>query len=274
MQDIFFVRFHEVTLLIYLLSISCYFYDFFKKNHKIRTSGFYTLGIVWLLQTISLSLYINMARSVPLGSVFDVFYFLNWMILSISIVISVVKQLDFSIFLFNAIGFVVMSIHTFRPNETYIRDAAFNVNHELLIIHVSLAIISYALFSLAFVNGVLYVLQYRNLKHKHFDQKYFRIGSVYSLEKMTFYSTVIGLVILIIGVILGAQWGFQTIGFNILLDPKVVSSIIVMICYGIYILLRTRKWVSPLNHVLFNMLIYLFSMFNLLFISHFPNFFG
>ncbi|RIN69431.1 cytochrome C assembly protein, partial [Staphylococcus simulans] len=37
MQDIFFVRFHEVTLLIYLLSISCYFYDFFNKNHKIRT---------------------------------------------------------------------------------------------------------------------------------------------------------------------------------------------------------------------------------------------
>ncbi|MBU5904582.1 cytochrome C assembly protein, partial [Vibrio cholerae O1] len=76
---------------------------------------------------------------------------MNWMILSISIVISVVKHLDFSIFLFNAIGFVVMSIHTFRPNETYIRDAEFNVNHELLIIHVSLAIISYALFSLAFV---------------------------------------------------------------------------------------------------------------------------
>lgn len=274
MQDIFFVRFHEVTLLIYLLSISCYFYDFFKKNHKIRMLGFYTLGIVWLFQTISLSLYVNSVQSVPLGSVFDVFYFLNWLILSISIVISVVKQLDFSIFLFNAIGFVVMTIHTFRPNETFIQHAEFNVNHELLIIHVSLAIISYALFSLAFVNGALYVLQYRNLKQKHFDQKYFRIGSVYNLEKMMFYSTLIGLIILIIGVILGAQWGFQTIGLAILLDPKVISSIILMICYVVYIILRTKKWVSPLNQVLFNMLIYMFSMFNLIFISHFPNFFG
>ncbi|MGN5882253.1 MULTISPECIES: cytochrome C assembly family protein [Staphylococcus] len=274
MQDMFFVRFHEVTLLIYLLSISCYFYDFFKKNHKIRTLGFYTLGIVWVLQTISLSLYINMAKAVPLGSVFDVFYFLNWLILSFSIVISVVKHLEFSIFLFNAIGFIVMAIHTFRPNETFIQKAEFNVNHELLIIHVSLAIVSYAFFSLAFVNAALYVLQYRNLKQKHFDQKYFRIGSVNTLEKMTFYSTIIGFTLLVIGVILGAQWGFQTIGYNILLDPKVISSIIVMVCYVIYILIRTKKWVSPINQVLFNMLIYMFSMFNLIFVSHFPNFFG
>ncbi|AYU55435.1 cytochrome c biogenesis protein [Staphylococcus debuckii] len=274
MQDVFFVRFHEITLLIYLLSISCYFYDFFKKNHKIRMVGFYTLGIVWLCQTISLSLYINSIHAVPLGSVFDVFYFLNWLILSISIVISVVKQLDFSIFLFNTIGFIVMAIHTFRPNESFIRHAEFNVNHELLIIHVSLAIISYALFSLAFVNGALYILQYRNLKQKHFDQKYFRIGSVFSLEKIMFYSTLIGLIILIIGVILGAQWGFQTIGFKILLDPKVISSIIIMICYVAYIIIRTKRLVNPLNYVLFNMLIYMLSMFNLLFISHFPNFFG
>ena len=57
--------------------------------------------------------------------------------------------------------------------------------------------------------------------------------------------------------ILGAQWGFQTIGLAILLDPKVISSIILMICYAVYIILRTKKWVSPLNQVLFNMLIYM-----------------
>ena len=41
-------------------------------------------------------------------------------------------------------------------------------------------------FALAFVNCLLYIIQYRNLKEKNFDQKYFRIGSVATLESIVF----------------------------------------------------------------------------------------
>ncbi|HCU7814207.1 TPA: cytochrome C assembly protein, partial [Staphylococcus aureus] len=55
MQENLFIRFNEIILLIYLISIICYFYDFVQKSHKIRSLGIYLLGIVWVLQTISLS---------------------------------------------------------------------------------------------------------------------------------------------------------------------------------------------------------------------------
>ena len=35
--------------------------------------GFVSLGIVWMLQTISLSLYVNVTKQIPLGNIFDVF---------------------------------------------------------------------------------------------------------------------------------------------------------------------------------------------------------
>ena len=53
MQETLLIRFHEIILMIYLFSIICYFVDFINKNYKTRTVGFYSLGIVWVLQTIS-----------------------------------------------------------------------------------------------------------------------------------------------------------------------------------------------------------------------------
>ncbi|HCD3961924.1 TPA: cytochrome C assembly protein, partial [Staphylococcus aureus] len=45
MQENLFIRFNEIILLIYLISIICYFYDFVQKSHKIRSLGIYLLGI-------------------------------------------------------------------------------------------------------------------------------------------------------------------------------------------------------------------------------------
>ncbi|RRJ17765.1 cytochrome C assembly protein, partial [Pseudomonas aeruginosa] len=58
MQENLFIRFHEIILIIYLISIVCYFLDFVRKSHQIRVFGIYTLGIVWVLQTISLTVFI------------------------------------------------------------------------------------------------------------------------------------------------------------------------------------------------------------------------
>ncbi|MDU0996006.1 MAG: cytochrome C assembly protein, partial [Staphylococcus lugdunensis] len=93
MQETLFIRFHEVILIIYVLSLLCYFWDFVRKTHKVRTFGNYTLGIVWMLQTISLSVYITSQHEVPLGSIFDVFFFLAWILITISLILNLIKSM-------------------------------------------------------------------------------------------------------------------------------------------------------------------------------------
>src|SRR5699024_9775308 len=105
MQEFSFIRLNELILLIYLFSIACYFYDFLKKHHRVKMIGFVSLGIVWMLQTISLSLYVNVTKQIPLGNIFDVFFAVEWLIISIFIVFNVIKQINLSIFLFNMIYF-------------------------------------------------------------------------------------------------------------------------------------------------------------------------
>ena len=115
MQETLFIRFHEIILIVYLISILCYFIDFVRKSHKIRVLGIYALGIVWFLQTISLSMYITSHSDVLFNSIFDVF-FLSWMIISISLVLNIIKVLSFSVFL-NVIGFILLTMNTFRPEH-------------------------------------------------------------------------------------------------------------------------------------------------------------
>ena len=80
-----------------------------------------------------------------------------------------------------------MAMNTFQPDRYHSQVQQVAVINELLLVHIGLAILSYAFFALAFVNCLLYIIQYRNLKEKNFDQKYFRIGSVATLEAIVFY---------------------------------------------------------------------------------------
>ncbi|PTG66583.1 cytochrome C assembly protein, partial [Staphylococcus chromogenes] len=54
MEEVFLIRFHEGIFIIYLISVICLTLDVLQKNSKFQNIGFYTLGLTWVLQTISL----------------------------------------------------------------------------------------------------------------------------------------------------------------------------------------------------------------------------
>ncbi|GAB0237334.1 hypothetical protein JPSP12_04950 [Staphylococcus pseudintermedius] len=97
MEEAFFIRFHEVILLIYLVSMVCLIIDVFQKNYRLQNIGFYALGIVWFCQTISLTMFIIWQKQLPLTSLIESFYVLTWLILTITFVMSVLRQSEFMI---------------------------------------------------------------------------------------------------------------------------------------------------------------------------------
>ena len=94
-------------------------------------------------------------------------------------------------------------------------------------------------------------------------------GSVATLESIIFYSTLIAWIVLIVSIILGAQWGIFSVGHRIFIDPKVMLSSVITLLYGIYILLRIKKWISQRNLIYFNIILFCLSMINLFFTTHF-----
>ena len=96
------------------------------------------------MQTISLSVYITSHNEIPLSSLFDIFL-LSWIIICIALVLNVVKVLSFSVFFLNVIGFILLMMNTFQPEHYSTNVQRIAVINELLLVHIGLAVLSYAL---------------------------------------------------------------------------------------------------------------------------------
>lgn len=272
MEEAFFIRFHEFIFVLYLISVLCLTLDLLQKNSKFQNIGFYTLGFAWVLQTVSLVLYIFWMGQLPLTSIIESFYILTWLILTITFIFSVFRISDYMIVLLNFLGFMFMAVHTFHPNQFRLDGTRLNAINELLIFHISFALLSYVLFAIACVNAILYLIQFRNLKEKRFNQDYFRIGSVATLEKGVFYSSFVGVMLLFVSVVLGIQWGLITLGGHIFFDLKVISSLLILVCYGGYITLRLMRKFSSLALIYANIGLFICCMINLILVTQLSSF--
>ena len=69
--------------------------------------------------------------------------------LSLSLIINRLLRVDFTVFFTNVLGFMVMAIHTFAPVQIESQVLAQRLVSELLLIHITFAILSYGAFTLS-----------------------------------------------------------------------------------------------------------------------------
>jgi ABC-type transport system involved in cytochrome c biogenesis permease subunit len=103
----------------------------------------------------------------------------------------------------------------------------------------------YASFGLAGVLGLIYVLQFKEIKKKHLGYFYTRLPSLQILDAMNSRAVTFGWVFLTIGVTAGIVWAIQASGTNnpnvqamSLSDPKVFLSAVIWGMYSFAVLAR------------------------------------
>ena len=161
MADITMARLHEAMVILYAVSLVFYFLDYVYKDKQAARIAMSLLGVVWLLQTVFLVFYILETQRFPILTLFEGIYFYAWLLVTVSLVLRIFYRFDFAVFLINIIGFIFMTIHTFAPVQIERSPVGESLVSELLLIHISFAILSYAAFSLTFVFSLLNILQYR-----------------------------------------------------------------------------------------------------------------
>jgi ABC-type uncharacterized transport system permease subunit len=107
-------------------------------------------------------------------------------------------------------------------------------------IHISLATIGVALFALATAVAVVYLLQERSLKHKHFDGELFKHGiALETLDKLSHRLILFGFPVFTVSVMLGVIWVSQlAIGFS---RPEWPIAIVTWLAFGGLIIARSVK---------------------------------
>ncbi|MCP3762562.1 cytochrome c biogenesis protein [Domibacillus sp. A3M-37] len=237
-------RLHELMIILYAVSVLLYFLDFVQKNQRANKIAFWILTIVWSLQTIFLCLYMYNTGRFPVLTLFEGLYFYAWVLITFSLVLNKLLRMDFTVFFTNVIGFMIMTIHTFAPVQVESQAAAEKLISELLLLHITIAILSYGAFSLSFIFSALYVLQYRLLKTKKWNERLWRLGDLGKLEKLSVILNAMGVPLLLLSLILGLVWKTIKLPDVSWFDLKIITSFVLLFVYSAFLYVKVRKGVS------------------------------
>ncbi|APJ11955.1 MULTISPECIES: cytochrome c biogenesis protein [Bacillus] len=262
MMESIVARLNEATILIYALSVLFYFIDFLQHNRKAGKMAFWLLSIVWLLQTVYMFYIMMETDRFPVLNVAEGLYFYTWVLVTLSLVLTKVLRVEFIVFFTNVIGFSMMAIHTFTPSDLHSAELTGKLTSELLVIHITMAILSYGAFSLSFAFSLLYLFQYRLLKKKKWGKWLLRIEDLSKLDHMAYVLNIIGVPMLLLSLILGIIWAYISYDTLYWTDAKVLGSFIMLFLYGFYLYIRLVRNMQGKIVALWNVASFLVLMIN------------
>ena len=271
MTETVMTRLYELMIILYALSIVLYFTDYLYKNIKFRRVAFWFVSIVWVMQTLFIVLFIIETKRFPILSLYEGVFFYAWLLTTLSIVLHCIVRVDLPVFFINVLSFIFMTIHLFAPQSTE-QTVVDSLVSEMLLIHISFAIVSYAAFSVAFVFSLLYLILYRILKQKKFTNLWSRLPSLQQMVKWINLSTIIGIPLLLISLILGLEWAFLTLENVSIFDVKILGSFIVSIVYLIIFLLHRKGKLIGTTYAMVHIYLFLLVVINFFLGSKLSNF--
>lgn len=262
MGDLYITRLHEGTIVIYAISVLLYFIDFLNRNRMANKIAFWLLAFVWGSQTVFLIYYLFDTGRFPVLTLFEGLYFYAWVLVTLSLAINKLLKVDFIVFFTNILGFMIMAIHTFAPVQYDSNVMSEQLVSELLLIHITMAILSYGAFSISFVFSLLYLIQYDLLKRKKWGNLLWRISDLSRLDYWSYILNVVGVPMLILSLILGLQWAWIKVPDLAWYDAKLLGSFIVLAIYSIYLYLKAGKGMHGKSLSLLNIASFLIVLIN------------
>ncbi len=250
MADITMARLHEAMVILYAVSLVFYFIDYLYKEKRASRIAMSLLGIVWVLQTIFLALYIFETQRFPILTLFEGIYFYAWLLVTLSLVLRIFYRFDFAVFFINIIGFIFMTIHTFAPVQIERSPVGEALVSELLFIHISFAILSYVAFSLSFVFSALHMILYRLLKQKKWTKQWANLPSLSQTQQFMTISILVGISLLFVSLVLGLQWAFISLATFSIFDMKIVGSFILLVVYSFVLWWHRKGSLNGMNYAL------------------------
>lgn len=263
---------YDVTISLYALSVCGYFIDFLENNRKVNRMAFWLLSIVWLLQS---SIFLLKAYSVgefPILTTTDGLFFLSWILVTFSLLINRLLRVDFFVLFTNLIGFIIMSINLFKPKEHISDVLAQHLMSDLLVIHITIAFVAYAAFTISFILSMMYLIEYNMLKKKKWGKRLARFGSLSKIEQLSSWCNLVGVPLLLISLVLGVIRAYSVIaGFN-WFDPKVILSFIIFGVYSLYLYQRLGENVHGKPLIYWNTVGFLLLLINVFLSEKMTNF--
>jgi len=216
--------FYFITFLIYL-------YDFQKEDKTLSNSKRLFLFITLCVHLLYIILRTIAFDHMPITNVFEIFTLLAFSISFSYFILELVTDIRGT-----GMFIIILSIAFQTVSSFFIKDLFYvreELRSNLLGTHVFSALLGYAGITISAVYGFLFLMLYNQLKQNKFGILFDRLPNLEILEKLCFYSAVIGFILLTIAIVIGVIWLPQSnLNFSYT-DPKLLGTLAIWIIYGI-----------------------------------------
>ncbi|PID56155.1 MAG: cytochrome C biogenesis protein [Ignavibacteriae bacterium] len=263
---------HTLNLLLpllYLFTFGIYLFDFVRGDSKI-----YNVKRIFLFVTLFVHILYLLLRTVefnhpPITNKFEIFTVLAFALAFSYFLLELLTDIRGTgsfIILFSFIFQLISSL--FIQDLIEVKEV---LRNQLLGIHVMSALLGYSGFIIAAVHGILFFVLYRQIKSNNYGLLFKKLPNLEILEKLNFYSVLIGFILLTIAMTIGIIWlpkAFPDFKYT---DPKLISAGFVWLIFFIGILLKLKSGWYGKKVIVFSLIGFVIAMFSLLLPNLFAN---
>ncbi len=240
----------DFAILLYLIAfLNVGFNIFLQGERYLRFAN----GIAFLAVLINLS-YIVLRwwqfATFPMKDLKDIFALII-LFLGISAIYLSFKTKRASIYLFIMPIIIILGVAGFAHSSVLIKK---EFSSFWLMVHLPFTIAGTSLFVVSALFGILYFTQEIQLKKKNFGYLYNLLPSIDLLNRITSNTMLVGFLLFTIGLLSGFIWGIYEWQGKIIITPKLLFSIITWIIFGIIIIIKKTKGMTPRNTALASIL--------------------
>jgi HemX protein len=229
----------DAVLYLYALSLLFFASDAASGNRKAKKVGTGLLVFVWVLQTVFLLMLLASHLGEPAWlTLKEYLFFVSWLLVSVSFLLYRWVRAEILVLLVNAVGFGVLALNLIERQQREIGFATQETAKRLLIVHVSLITLAFAVLTVSALLGAMHVFLHRRLKKKKWSHMISRMPSLEWMDRFSYRACAIGLPLLLLALSTGTIALLATDTPLRLLDLKVVLSYLSGLVYMIYFFRR------------------------------------
>ncbi len=225
---------YDGMIYIYTLSLLFFFSDISGKNQINKQIRAGLLLLVWVLQILFFIDRMMVAEYIPLLTLFENLFLFSWIMVTFSLFVHYSLKFDVLAFMVSCSAFIILLLGIFVSHSEFSLQRIGDAKGNLFIIYSSLAVISYALFSISAILSGLYLFLHSKLKEKQFSIIVKRLPGLDKIQLFIFRTVTMGTTALLISTTIAMIWIFWMNKIMWLFDPMIFNLYLILAAYGFW----------------------------------------
>ncbi|HJU06109.1 MAG TPA: cytochrome c biogenesis protein CcsA [Nitrospiraceae bacterium] len=233
------VMFFMTTMVLYLGGTAFYLAYLVRRSEALSKVSLVFTGLGFLAHTVALLTRMMAAGHVPLTSSHEAISFFSWALVLVFLWVEARHRIHILGSFILPLAFISLLSAAALPKEVPTLEPVLRT----VWLHVTLSILGTVGFAVAFVAGLMYLIQERLLKSKRFNVLYSKLPPLDFLDQLNQQSIVLGFPLLTLGILVGAISAEFARGSYLNWNPEQTWALVTWVFYFVVLVGRlTVGW--------------------------------